>query len=102
MATELVQLAVGNYDVTPDGVQSGVSGARRHRQADHRAHPAGPAAFTGPQLAWLQARVGRYPFDLYGSLVVQADLGFALETQTLELIDTSLVRRLRPRRVGAD
>ena len=31
----------------------------------------------------------RYPFDLYGSLVVQADLGFALETQTLELIDTS-------------
>jgi aminopeptidase N len=45
--------------------------------------------FTGAQLAWLQARVGRYPFDLYGSLVVQADLGFALETQTLELIDTS-------------
>jgi aminopeptidase N len=36
----------------------------------------------------MQARAGDYPFDLYGSLVVDADLGFALETQTLELIDT--------------
>jgi aminopeptidase N len=44
---------------------------------------------TGDQLAWMQQRVGRYPFDLYGSLVVEADLGFALETQTLELMDTS-------------
>ena len=44
---------------------------------------------TGAQLAWMQTRVGRYPFDLYGSLVVEADLGFALECQTLELMDTS-------------
>ena len=89
MATELVQLAVGNYDVTPDGFQSGVF------VRDVTAKPITAQIlpdlqpFTGPQLAWLQARVGRYPFDLYGSLVVQADLGFALETQTLELIDTS-------------
>ena len=89
MATELVQLAVGNYDVTPDGFQSGVF------VRDVTAKPITAQIlpdlqpFTGPQLAWLQARVGSYPFDLYGSLVVQADLGFALETQTLELIDTS-------------
>jgi len=89
MATELTQLAVGNYDVTPDGVQSGVF------VRDVTAKPVTARIlpdlqpFTGPQLAWLQSRVGRYPFDLYGSLVVQADLGFALETQTLELIDTS-------------
>jgi aminopeptidase N len=89
MATELVQLAVGNYDVTPDGVQSGVF------VRDVTARPVTAAMlpnlqpFTGPQLGWMQQRVGRYPFDLYGSLVVQADLGFALETQTLELIDTS-------------
>ena len=89
MATELIQLAVGNYDITPDGIQSGVP------VRDVTAKPITAQIlpdlqpFTGPQLAWLQARVGRYPFDLYGSLVVQADLGFALETQTLELIDTS-------------
>ena len=51
---------------------------------------------------WMKARVGRYPFDLYGSLVVDADLGFALETQTLELIDTQLVRRLHAGHVGPD
>jgi aminopeptidase N len=89
MATELVQLAVGNYDVTPDGVQAGVP------VRDVTAKPITARIlpdlqpFTGPQLAWLQTRVGSYPFDVYGSLVVQAELGFALETQTLELIDTS-------------
>ena len=32
-------------------------------------------------------RVGRYPFDIYGSLIVDAELGFALETQTISLYD---------------
>jgi aminopeptidase N len=43
---------------------------------------------TPGQIDYLQARLGKFPFDLYGSLVVNADLGFALETQTLELIST--------------
>ena len=40
-------------------------------------------------MSWMQQRVGRYPFDLYGSLIVEADIGFALESQTLELVDTT-------------
>ena len=48
-----------------------------------------PRLAVGPaQLDWMVDRVGRYPFDSYGSLVVRADLGFALETQTLSLLDT--------------
>jgi aminopeptidase N len=35
----------------------------------------------------MQARVGDYPFDAYGSLVVDSLLGFALETQSLSLYD---------------
>jgi aminopeptidase N len=35
----------------------------------------------------MQDRVGDYPFDAYGSLVVDATLGFALETQSLSLYD---------------
>ena len=31
--------------------------------------------------------VGRYPFDIYGSFVVNADIGFALETQSLSIYD---------------
>jgi aminopeptidase N len=88
MATELVQLAVGDYDVTSRGVQSGVF-VRDVTAKPITARIAPLLDVTGSQLAWMQARVGRYPFDLYGSLVVEADIGFALETQTLELMDTS-------------
>jgi aminopeptidase N len=37
----------------------------------------------------MEQRVGRYPLDSMGSLVIRADLGFALESQTLSLLDTS-------------
>jgi aminopeptidase N len=37
----------------------------------------------------MEQRVGRYPFDIFGSLIVIADLGFALETQTISLLDTT-------------
>jgi aminopeptidase N len=39
-------------------------------------------------LPWLRDRVGEYPFDVYGSLVVDQALGFALETQTLSIFGT--------------
>ncbi|HEY7274181.1 MAG TPA: M1 family aminopeptidase [Actinoplanes sp.] len=38
----------------------------------------------------MEGKVGRYPFENYGSLVIDANLGFALETQTLSLYDTGL------------
>jgi aminopeptidase N len=38
----------------------------------------------------MERKVGRYPFENYGSLVIDANLGFALETQTLSLYDTGL------------
>ena len=86
MATELVQLAVGNYDVTQRGFHGGV------RVAD--VTPPSQTAFLEPQLAvelsqldWMRARVGRYPFKSYGTFVVDARIGFALETQTLSLFD---------------
>jgi aminopeptidase N len=88
MATELIQLAVGDYDVTSVGVKSGVY-LRDVTAKPITAQIQPLLSVTPAQMAWMQARVGRYPFDLYGSLVVQADIGFALESQTLELMDTS-------------
>ena len=88
MATELIQLAVGNLDVVDNGIHSGVP-LRDVFGASVPDDIRGDFGLTGSQIDWMQDRVGRYPFDVYGSLVVQADLGFALETQTLELIDTS-------------
>src|SRR3954471_8592335 len=91
MATELIQLAVGNLDVVNQGFHSGVF-LRDVFGASVSDDIRGDFDLTGSQIDWMQARVGRYPFDLYGSLVVEADLGFALETQTLELMDTSWFR----------
>lgn len=88
MATELVQLAVGDYDVTNRGVQSGVF-IRDVTSRPITARIAPLLDVTGAQMRWMQQRAGRYPFDLYGSLVVEADIGFALESQTLELMDNS-------------
>ncbi|MEA2136179.1 MAG: hypothetical protein QOC68_4088 [Solirubrobacteraceae bacterium] len=88
MATELTQLAVGNLEFTSPGRRPGVllrDVTPPAITAAMRPHLAlGPA-----QLDWMEARVGRYPFDSYGTLIIRADLGFALETQTLSLFDTS-------------
>jgi aminopeptidase N len=88
MATELIQLAVGDFDVTQLGVQHGVA-LRDVTAKPITARIAPLLGVTPSHIDWMQDRVGSYPFDVYGSLVVEADLGFALETQTLELMDTS-------------
>jgi len=80
---------VGQYDVTADGFHSGVF--LRDVTVKPFTAVIQPllSSVTPGQIDYLQARLGKFPFDLYGSLVVNADLGFALETQTLELMDTS-------------
>src|SRR4051794_1704224 len=86
MATELLQLAVGRYTSIPRGihdgiiVRDGISPTLSDLLADKL-----PSELD--HLDWMQAHVGDYPFDAYGSLVVDATLGFALETQTLSLYD---------------
>jgi aminopeptidase N len=88
MATELLQLAVGQYDVSSLSTYDGIE--LRDVTAKPITGQLTPLLGVTPsQLGWMQERVGRYPFDVYGSLVIEADLGFALESQTLELIDTS-------------
>jgi aminopeptidase N len=86
MATELVQLAVGGYQKIARGVHDGiiVRDGIAPRLADLLADKL-PTELD--HLDWMQARVGDYPFDAYGSLVVDVELGFALETQTLSLYD---------------
>jgi aminopeptidase N len=86
MATELLQLAVGRYQQINRGLHDGI--VVRDAVAPSLA---GLLADKLPteigHLDWMKARVGDYPFDAYGSLVVDATLGFALETQTISLFD---------------
>ena len=87
MASELLQVAVGDfitYNRAPvNGVK--VRDVVPRRLADQLLPE---AADERNQIAWLASKVGRYPFDRYGSLVIDGNLGFALETQTLSLYDT--------------
>jgi len=87
MATELTQLAVGNLRFSSPGRRPGV--LLRDVLPPSLEAEILPRLAVGPaQIDWMQDRVGRYPFESMGSLVVRADLGFALETQTLSLLDT--------------
>ena len=89
MATELIQLVVGNFEITSPGRRPGV--------LLRDVTPPSLTEFMRPILArqpghidWMTDRLGRYPFDSYGSVVVDALLLLALETQTLSLYERFL------------
>jgi aminopeptidase N len=88
MATELTQLAVGDFEVTPRGEADGVP-LRDVTPRRLSAELLPDLALAAGHMTWMQDRVGRYPFDLYGSLVVDVPVGFALETQTLSFYDVA-------------
>jgi aminopeptidase N len=84
MATELAQIAIGQYTVLsrrgPGGVllrdvvptsEAAVIGAKLQNEAGH--------------VRFMESKVGTYPFGQYGVLAAQLQIGFALETQTLSL-----------------
>ncbi|MEU5098535.1 M1 family metallopeptidase [Streptomyces sp. NPDC020996] len=89
MATELAQVSVGRSSV-------------RHREGPHGlpVRDVVPARDrerlepwlrrTPEQIAWMESKVGPYPFETYGLLVADAGTGFELETQTLSLFEKGL------------
>ncbi|BFU47594.1 M1 family metallopeptidase [Krasilnikovia sp. MM14-A1004] len=89
MASELVQVAVGDFVVKNRKAVNNVP--IRDVVPRRLASKLLPKAdVERKQLAWMTKKVGAYPFENYGSLVIDANLGFALETQTLSLYDTGL------------
>ena len=95
MASHLVQLAVGDFTVVPRPAAGGVP--LRDVVPSRLAAQLEPALATEvAHMAFMQSRVGPYPFDVYGSLVADSPFGFALETQTLSLYP-EFAFRLLPR-----
>ena len=84
MAPELTQIAVGDWDLGPTTVHDGVS-IRNVSAPAVTAEMQPVFDLTEPQLDWMIARVGPYPFDTYGTLVVDAPLYLQMETQTMML-----------------
>ena len=95
MATELAQVVVGAFSVIDRG--------RHHDALVRDVTPTRLVAALEPKLAivtsqldWLHERLGDYPFKTYGSLAVDARMGFALETQTLSLFEVAFFGRPQP------
>ncbi|MFI7384107.1 M1 family metallopeptidase [Streptomyces sp. NPDC049813] len=92
MATELAQVSIGRSAVL-------------HRKGPHGlpVRDVVPAkdtkavtpwlAKTPDQIAWMESKVGRYPFENYGLLIAEASTGFELETQTLSLFERDVFTR---------
>jgi len=88
MATELTQLVAGDFAVIKRSPVNGVA-VRDVVPTRLVSKYNSILPVEKSQLQWMRKRVGAYPFDVYGSLIGDADLGFALETQTLSLYDTA-------------
>ncbi|GAB7104933.1 M1 family metallopeptidase [Streptomyces phaeofaciens JCM 4814] len=89
MATELAQVSIGRSTVV-------------HREGPHALPvrdvvPTKDRELLEPwlkktpdQIAWMESKVGPYPFETYGVLMAEASTGFELETQTLSLFEKDL------------
>lgn len=90
MPTYLASIAVGDLVLGEPQEVNGI--AVRHAFAPTLADVASRAfADTPAMITDLEGLFGPYPFDAYGALVVDAELGYALENQTWSLFDRSIV-----------
>jgi aminopeptidase N len=84
MASELLQLTVGAFDVTTQPKTRGVK-IRDVTSSTITAAALPRLQRTPDHLRWMIDRVGAYPFNTYGVLGADQLFGYALETQTLSL-----------------
>lgn len=89
MATELAQVSIGRSAVVERQGPHGLP-LRDVVPAAERTGLERWLKKTHEHLAWMEQKVGRYPFETYGVLIADADTGFQLETQTLSLFERSL------------
>lgn len=94
MASYLVQIAIGDYELVDAGEVDGV--AIRHALHRSLADQARVTVEgTADMIQLLDDVYGPYPFEAYGVLAVDEALGFALETQTLTIIGSDIAREGR-------
>ncbi|MFF7023260.1 M1 family metallopeptidase [Streptomyces klenkii] len=92
MATELAQVSIGRSAVVRRTGPHGLS-VRDVVPAADRQRVEKWASKTPEQIAWMEKKVGAYPFENYGLLIADASTGFELETQTLSLFERGLFIR---------
>jgi hypothetical protein len=90
MAPYLATVAVGEYerleDLSPEGVV-----LRHYVFPENRAEFEQAVAQAGPALDWMSEQFGPYPFAEFGFATTAAE-GFTLETQTMIMLSTGMLR----------
>ncbi|MFG3357669.1 M1 family metallopeptidase [Streptomyces griseofuscus] len=89
MATELAQVSIGRSDVPRREGPHGLPLRDVVPSADRKTLEPWLAK-TPDQIAWMEGKVGPYPFETYGVIMANATTGFELETQTLSLFEKNL------------
>ncbi|MHC3474366.1 M1 family metallopeptidase [Streptomyces sp. 7R007] len=89
MATELAQVSIGRSSVLHREGPHGLP-VRDVVPTKDRELLEPWLAKTPGQIAWMESKVGPYPFETYGLLMAEADTGFELETQTISLFERDL------------
>jgi aminopeptidase N len=87
MATEVAQIVVGDFVVRSRPPVDGIP--IRDVAPTRLAGTLLPEADDeSAEMTWLESQAGKYPFENYGSLFIDANINAGLETQTLSLYDT--------------
>jgi aminopeptidase N len=92
MASYLAAVQIGDFAMQEAQSPNGIP-IRNFFPTDR--FPDGVAAFAeqGEMLAFFSATFGAYPFEVYGAVVVDLPLFFALETQTISLFGSTTLNR---------
>ena len=91
MAPYLVTVIIGDYTVVDGGTSSRGTPIRNVFPSDEVDTYRQAFADQGRMIDRLEDWFGPYPFDVYGAAVTRADLGYALEVQTLSVFSAPLV-----------
>lgn len=84
MASYLTTVNVNDFALLTETTEGGVA-IRNYVPAEYDALGERAFAQQGEMVDFFSSVFGDYPFDIYGAVVVEASLGFALETQTLSI-----------------
>ena len=90
MATYLASVVIGHLSFDESVGPTGLP-IRNAYATDLADAVRGDFARTGEMVATFERWFGPYPFDVYGQVVVDEDLGYTLENQTLSLFGSDLV-----------
>lgn len=91
MASYLATVNIAEFAMQTDEAPTGLP-IRNYFPADLAETGAEVFGQTGDMIAYFEGVFGPYPFDVYGVVVADVNLGFALETQTISLFGNNVLR----------